>query len=226
MKIVSWNIRGLRCAEKKKAVRRLFSNRECDTILLQESKIKEVNPRLCRWLWGNNNVSSEFVLSNGNAGGLVIGWKSEFFSLEEKMVPDRYLLLVGTLKEFSIKCGIGNVYAPSRAAETEALWEELSQIIGAYDFPWIIGGDFNVVRREEEKIRLFFNISTLSNFSNFIEELGFIDLPLSGVFLLGAVIMRSEHSVIRIDFFAHLAFLCLFLRLCISFFQDHYQIIT
>ena len=43
-----------------------------------------------------------------------------------------------------------------------------------------LGGDFNIVRSEEEKIGSGFNYSTMLQFSSFIEEIGCIDFPLTG----------------------------------------------
>ena len=43
-----------------------------------------------------------------------------------------------------------------------------------------MGGDFNVVRRSGEKIGAAYNQAAMTDFSNFIEEAGLMDLPLSG----------------------------------------------
>ncbi|XVF47834.1 hypothetical protein PTKIN_Ptkin03bG0142700 [Pterospermum kingtungense] len=46
------------------------------------------------------------------------------------------------------------------------------------EVPWCLGGDFNIVRCVEEKIGLSYNQRAMECFSEFIEGLGLIDLPL------------------------------------------------
>ncbi|XVF49156.1 hypothetical protein PTKIN_Ptkin03bG0245900 [Pterospermum kingtungense] len=180
MKIVSWNIRGLGCAEKRRAVRRLFSNEKFDAFLIQESKIKKVSHRLVRWLWGNEDVSCEFMLADGNAGGLIACWRNNFFFLESKIVDRRFILLIGVFKEKNFRCGMGTVYAPNDEGERSRFFEELSVVLRNAGCPWVLGGDFNIVRSEEEKIGLGYNVGAMATFSSFIESLGLVDLPLSG----------------------------------------------
>ncbi|XVF78708.1 hypothetical protein PTKIN_Ptkin14bG0157300 [Pterospermum kingtungense] len=180
MKLASWNIRGLGRAEKRRAAKRFFSKEGFDMLVIQETKIKEVSPRFHRWMWGNNSIQMECVLSNGNSGGLMSCWRDEFFSVESKFVSQRYILLVGVIKSRNVKCGLGNVYAPNDDVERSALWEELQQILESNDVPWCVASDFNVVRTSEEKIGFSMNQSTMDCFSGFIEALGFIDLPLIG----------------------------------------------
>ncbi|XVF78437.1 hypothetical protein PTKIN_Ptkin14bG0133000 [Pterospermum kingtungense] len=129
MKIVTWNVRGVGSLEKKRAVRRLLSRGKVDMLLLQESKLKEVTPRLSSWLFGNIGFISEFVLSDGNSGGLITCWKDEFFSMESKILSQQFILLIGTIKEVNLRCGICNVYAPNDDGDRLLLWKELSQLI-------------------------------------------------------------------------------------------------
>ncbi|XVE89926.1 hypothetical protein DITRI_Ditri20bG0035300 [Diplodiscus trichospermus] len=71
MKIASWNVRGLGRREKRKAIKRVLCIKKVDMLMVQETKIKEICPRLPRWLWGNENFLGEFVESEGNSGGLL-----------------------------------------------------------------------------------------------------------------------------------------------------------
>ncbi|XVF82053.1 hypothetical protein PTKIN_Ptkin16aG0012400 [Pterospermum kingtungense] len=133
-----------------------------------------------RWLWGNEDVTCEFMVAEGNAGGLISCWRNSFFSLELKVVAQRYILMVGVLKEVNFRCGLGNAYAPNDEEERSRFFEELGGVISNSGCPWVLGGDFNIVQSEEEKIGLSFNLGAMNIFSSFIEAFGFVDLPLSG----------------------------------------------
>ncbi|XVF79317.1 hypothetical protein PTKIN_Ptkin14bG0211600 [Pterospermum kingtungense] len=180
MKVVSWNIRGLGRAEKMRAVRRFLVREKFDFIAVQETKLKEVSPRIHRWLWGNETISFEVVVSDGNSGGLISVWRNDFFSVDLKYVSQRFILLLGTIKRSNFKCGIGNVYAPNNDSERLTLWKELQDIIDESGVPWCLTGDFNVVRTVDEKIGFSFNQAAMDEFSGFINTLGLIDLPLVG----------------------------------------------
>jgi hypothetical protein len=58
------------------------------------------------------------------------------------------------------------------------LWEELAGVRSWWGVPWCIGGDFNVVRFPSEKLREGRLTGAMMTFSDFISELGLIDLPL------------------------------------------------
>ncbi|EOY26081.1 Uncharacterized protein TCM_027474 [Theobroma cacao] len=52
--------------------------------------------------------------------------------------------------------------------------------MSSHDIPRVLGGDFNVVRSQDEKLGGPINEIASSQFVEFIEELGLVDLPMSG----------------------------------------------
>ncbi|EOY13275.1 Uncharacterized protein TCM_031794 [Theobroma cacao] len=50
------------------------------------------------------------------------------------------------------KCGLGNIYAPNDERDRNEMLEELKQIVTGNDLCWVLGGDFNTVRIEDERI--------------------------------------------------------------------------
>ena len=115
----------------------------------------------------------------GAAGGLISLWDEQFFMVESKVVSNRYILLVGEIKSKNFKCGFGNIYAPNDDRERQSFWEELGTLIKNMEIPWCLGGDFNSVRCEDEKIGMVLNHSAMSHFSHFIDDIGCMDIPLS-----------------------------------------------
>lgn len=53
MKIISYNSRGLGDRLKKQEVQRMVVDHKPDLICLQETKLEEVDSRLCCLLWGS-----------------------------------------------------------------------------------------------------------------------------------------------------------------------------
>ena len=180
MKIFSWNIRGLGRCEKKRVVRRVCSKEKLNLVFIQESKLQEVNSRTLRLLSGKGSFQGEWVGSIGAAGGLISLWDEIFFNVEGKIVNQRFILLEGVVLQRNFKCGFGNIYAPNDEREKQTFWEELGAVLRSKDFPWCLGGDFNTVRYAEEKIGAGYNHTAMSQFSNFIDDCGLLDLPMSG----------------------------------------------
>lgn len=67
------------------------------------------------------------------------------------------------------------------------LWDELVEIRHHWDIPWCCIGDFDVIRFPSERLGCTSFLSAMLDFSQFIEDLSLIDLPLEGGNLLGLV---------------------------------------
>ncbi|KAH0696829.1 hypothetical protein KY289_014311 [Solanum tuberosum] len=80
-------------------------------------------------------------------------------------------------KEFMILA----VYARCNAVERLELWEELDSIEEHVQCPWIIGGDFNVILDEKEKVGgLDFTINEAIDFASFISRNALSEVHFSG----------------------------------------------
>lgn len=74
------------------------------------------------------------------------------------------------------------VYGPHTNIEREELWSELGAIRGIWPNQWVIRGDFNVCRFENERLNCVKRSRAMRNFSNVIQDLCLVDLPLQGTF--------------------------------------------
>lgn len=73
-----------------------------------------------------------------------------------------------------------NVYGPQSPSKKRKLWEELLLIKNSRTACWIVFGDFNVVRRQEERINSMFCQSSANYFNKFIELAGFHEPKMGG----------------------------------------------
>lgn len=72
------------------------------------------------------------------------------------------------------------VYGPNDDSRRGLLWDELVEIRHHWDIPWCCIGDFNVICFPSERLGCTSFLSAMLDFSQFIEDLSFIDLPLEG----------------------------------------------
>ena len=67
MKIISYNSRGLGDRLKKQEVQRMVVDHKPDLICLQETKLEEVDSRLCCLLWGSYDCVFSFKKYEGGS---------------------------------------------------------------------------------------------------------------------------------------------------------------
>jgi hypothetical protein len=73
---------------------------------------------------------------------------------------------------------ITNVYAPADHRETNAFLDELLSLRPLISGPWLIVGDFNLVRSVDDKSNGIINTSLVNAFNDAIHSLGVQELPL------------------------------------------------
>lgn len=91
------------------------------------------------------------------------------------------MVIKGTWITSNLKYGIANIYAPNDPSRRRLFWSNLKNIIRADDtMRWVLFGDFNEVRSEEERLGSSFNPNTTYHFNKFISKSGLIDVQLGG----------------------------------------------
>jgi exonuclease III len=183
MIVCSWNVRGLGGRLKKRKVKELIRKEKVDVLALQESKLGDVNDKLCVHLWGGD-VGWASLPANGRSGGIITMWDNKKGKLISSFQGDGYL---GVVLHWGVNddvCIIVNVYAPCVLQAKKSLWVDLlvARRFHVVDHFCILG-DFNSVRSPEERKGVLggFEISEDSRLFNvFIDNVGLVDLPLLG----------------------------------------------
>ncbi|XP_071729251.1 uncharacterized protein [Rutidosis leptorrhynchoides] len=182
MKIISYNIRGFGCGKESKLgpVKRLISREKPCFIALQETKLNIVDDLWVQTLWGSiecNYVQQEKV---GKSGGQLLVWDTNYFEAVDAINCDRVIGVKGKWKSDGSVLNILNIYGPHDDSGEKKLWDNLSRILMGSDEAWVLCGDFNEVRRQEERLNCVFVESRAILFNNFIQSNNLIDLPLGG----------------------------------------------
>ncbi|GJT37869.1 RNA-directed DNA polymerase, eukaryota [Tanacetum coccineum] len=133
-----------------------------------------------KFLWGNSNF--EFIYSEalGNSGGILCAWDNNVLCKEHHTISDNFIAVFGTWIPTKMKVMIISVYAPQADSYKRALWSYLELLVNRWNGESIIMGDFNEVRRKEERWGSTFNAHGARVFNNFISNAGLVDLQLEG----------------------------------------------
>jgi exonuclease III len=138
--ILSWNVRGLNCPDKRLMVRNLLRQWEVDIVCLQETKLELITRKDVFSLWGCCYVDWCYVVATGAAGGILLTW--------DKRVVTKLDMEVG---ECVAACSFKNVlddfewaftgvYGPNGDLDRRRLWDELAGLMSWWDLPWCLGG--------------------------------------------------------------------------------------
>jgi exonuclease III len=129
MRIISYNIRGLRGLAKKKEIQKLISSQKPKVLCIQETKMEVIEQSIITWMWGSSDCDFAFKPSEGRSGGLLTIWDSTVILIHRKSIRDHLLWLEGEWGEEKKKVNIVNVYAPCDARRKRTLWLDIKNII-------------------------------------------------------------------------------------------------
>lgn len=177
--ILSWNTRGLNDRRKRCLVRSAVSKLFSAVICLQESKVDSVSCSFLRSCCGSNFDKCHFLPAMGASGGLITCWNSKRFSCSEVIVRTYSLTLFLTHLPSGKNFYLTNVYGPPSWDGKEAFCSELFSLKAVCLNRWVICGDFNCTKNQSERKGLPWSRKTMAMFSDLINNLEVIDLPMS-----------------------------------------------
>ncbi|GAU46774.1 hypothetical protein TSUD_402850 [Trifolium subterraneum] len=134
-------------------------------------------------LWGSPDHAFSFRPSVGASGGLLTLWNTSEVEVWSSTSREHVLWCHGRFTKSGEEFFLANVYAPCDLGAKQVLWASLSdqiQLLGRRRM--CVSGDFNAVRCIEERRspRTVTRSTDILPFNQFIDEMFFIDLPLSG----------------------------------------------
>ncbi|XP_071726925.1 uncharacterized protein [Rutidosis leptorrhynchoides] len=180
MNVVTLNICGTKKRRKRVWVNELCFRHNIHFLGLQESKMSRFDLLRIKSLWGNYRFDFACSLSLGRSGGIISIWDTSFFKRSRIWCHQHYVIVKGTWTHFEGDFFMINVYAPQEAVAKATLWNSLLDFIRNHSGRFMLFGDFNVVRCEEERLGSEFSQNEANAFNSFIDEANLVDLPLGG----------------------------------------------
>ncbi|GKA18637.1 RNA-directed DNA polymerase, eukaryota [Tanacetum coccineum] len=176
---MSYNMEGCLAQKAKNDwVKELCVKNKVNFMSLQETKMETMDLFNIKRCWGNLSFDHVYSPSVGNSGGILCVWDPRMFRKDNSTVSDYFIMVRGEWIPNSKKIMIIAVYAPQDLSERKLLWEYLTLVINNWRGEVIIMGDFNEVRKQEERYGSVFNARGADAFNGFISNAGLEEIHL------------------------------------------------
>ena len=173
LSVLSWNVRGLGDPDKCNVVRDAISSANPTVMCVQESKLHSIDQfKIKTFLPPQLACSYKYIPAVGSRGGIVTAWSQSYWSCSDFTLKNHSLttLLVSTLFDHSLT--VTNVYGPSDHRHSSDFLRELHDLSSNINGPWVIIGDFNLIRSGDEKNNVNVNIPLMNTFNDTINPWG------------------------------------------------------
>ncbi|GJT03647.1 RNA-directed DNA polymerase, eukaryota [Tanacetum coccineum] len=164
---------GINVEEVNKKLKGATSNEVNKQVNFTSNKLEEYVPK--GNISSNNSVCSKRV----HTGGSILQLMDEL--VKETKMESIELVTIKTLwVPSSSKLLIISVYAPQDLTEKKVLWDYILYLIERWDRDYVIMGDLNEVRTNQERYGLVFNVQGANAFNSFLSLGSLSDLPIDG----------------------------------------------
>lgn len=179
-KVLSWNVRGMNSEEKWSPIKDTISSAECDIVCLQETKRQSFDQLFLRNFCPPGFDAFEILPSIGASGGIITAWRSRFFSGKLFHQNNFAITVKLTAKHNGDVWFLTNVYGPCIHDGKLEFIQWLKNYNVLENEKWLLVGDFNLIRKPENRNKPGGDISEMLGFNEAISALGLVELPLYG----------------------------------------------
>jgi len=148
MRIISWNIQGLKKPQAAQEVKLLKRKYDPDVLFLLETMVNETN--LLRIMPTLGFDHFDYVLPS-HSGGIVVLWRDNSVHVSVLLQQPRVIHMLiydPVLAQTSV---VSSTYAPVQISQKAPFWEHLLELNNVIDSPWCLIGDFNELENFSEK---------------------------------------------------------------------------
>lgn len=147
-----WNIRGLNDPMKQREARKLIKEHHLSLFGIVETKVKAINKdSILRSIARDWGVLCNY--SHSPSGRIWVCWNPSVVSVTSIGQSDQVIHCAVQEVPNSWHCLVSIVYGDNCPARRDALWADLSSFaMTTQGLPWLVAGDFNAIRRRNERV--------------------------------------------------------------------------
>jgi exonuclease III len=176
LSLLCWNVRGISDPSKCVVVKDFIRDVHASIICIQETKLSEIS--LLKFNTITPHEFTEFAIMsvNGSRGGTLIAWTSSY------TLNTSYILTFSNTVVLTNNLGttfmLTNVYGPTSNNLKDDFLTEIRMVACLHDLPWILLGDFNLLRDTSESTSYNPNIHRMIEFNDMIDDLDLNEIQL------------------------------------------------
>ena len=178
--ILNWNIRGINSDDKCNALRLKLDESNCSIYCIQETKRENFDHSFIRKFAPKRFDQFAYSPSQGNSGGILIGWNSSIFS--GQLIHNlRFAITIKfTSNHNNDTWMLTSIYGPCQGIERDVFVNWLNDLEIQDDSNWMFMGDFNLYRSLTDRNNPGGNLNDVFIFNEIISNLGLLEIPLKG----------------------------------------------
>ncbi len=203
MKITSWNIRGLGSKRKQRFLSSRMRQAMPDIIFIQETKCSIQKVRQIHSKWFSRFEFLE-VKEENTTGGILTLWDTLKIGIIDAEASRNYLSVVIRPVGERDTYLVTNVYGPQRIEDKLKFLDSLVDLRDRHTgIPWIMGGDFNMIRSLSKKKGGTKALGRDSlEFQTFIDNMELVDTDMNkGLFTWNNKRGGESHIASKLDIF-------------------------
>jgi exonuclease III len=180
MKGVVWNSRGLADLAKHRFLAELVREEQINFIALSETGRESFPDHVLKNLCAGRDFLWHAMAPHGRSGGILLGVDLSVFDIGAIDEGDFYVKFTLRYKSTDFKFVLYSIYGPAQLQNKGAFLAELANTCSRETLPFIIDGDFNIMRKPEDKRSGDFDNKWPSLFNVVIESLDLREIVMTG----------------------------------------------
>ena len=173
-------MRVLNSDKKWDSIRDKITESNCDIICLQETKKSDFDLCFIKKFCPPRFDKFEFLPSIGASGGVITIWKSHLFQGTLAFRNEYGISVNFTCQLSGLEWILTNIYGPCTHPGKLQFTNWLANIQMPDNYPWLLVGDFNLMRRPKNRNRPGGDVNDMFLFNEALSSLGVVELPLLG----------------------------------------------
>ena len=182
MRALFWNLRGFGHDGRRRQLIEYMHDEAIDVVAIQETmrtkfslgELERLSRHLFAWHW----LPSSGV--TGHSGGILLGVKDATFEVGSMDRGSHFVSMELWERDVNFKWEVIVVYGPADHRRSEAFLVELHRKVASAQLPVVVGGDFNLIRTEEDKSNNLVNFPRMQLFNDCIADMGLQELDRVG----------------------------------------------
>ena len=151
MKGIFWNSRGLKDLAKRRFLADASIEYRLDFIALSETGGDNFSPQFLSTLSGGVDFDWHCLPPRGRSGGILLGVRCDSLEVQTVVIGDFTVKFRVRSKANGSNWALVAVYGAAQPELKPEFLVDLVRICGSEQLPILVGGDFNIIRRREEK---------------------------------------------------------------------------